>query len=161
MITKGKVVSLAYCLKNEDGEVLDEGGRQDPFAYMHGMNQIVPGLERAIEGMKVGDKKSVAVDPKDGYGDYDQALLVQVQKSQFPPNLSLTPGMQFEGGAQDGSPIVFTVEKIDGDLVTVNGNHPLAGETLHFDIEVIEVRDATQEELSHGHPHGPGGHHHH
>lgn len=162
MITKGKVVSLAYSLKNEAGEVLDSGDKSNPFAYLHGMNQIVPGLERALEGMKTGEKKSVEIEPKDGYGEYDKGLIVQVSKTQFPPNVQLRPGMQFEGGSPDGSPLVFTVEKVEGDAVTVNGNHPLAGETLYFDIEVLSVRDATADEMSHGHAHGDGsGHHHH
>ena len=161
MITKGKVVSLAYSLKNKDGEVLDQGDKNDPFAYLHGMNQIVPGLEKALEGLKKGDKKSVEIDPKDGYGEYDKALLVQVSKTQFPPSVQLREGMQFEGGAPDGAPLVFTIEKIETETVTVNGNHPLAGETLFFDVEVVEVRDATDDELTHGHAHGAGGHHHH
>src|SRR3989344_9655250 len=103
MITKGKVVSLAYSLKNKDGEVLDQGDKSDPFAYLHGMNQIVPGLEKALEGLKKGDKKSVQIEPEDGYGDYDKTLIVQVSKTQFPTSVQLSEGMQFEGGAPDGA----------------------------------------------------------
>lgn len=159
MIAKGKVVSLAYILKNAGGEVLDEGGSENPFAYMHGMSQIVPGLENALEGLNRGDKKSVTVEPKDGYGDFDQALLAQVSRGQFPPQVKLEAGMQFEGG-EEGRQMVFTIDKIEGDTVFINGNHPLAGQKLFFDVEVLEIRDATAEEMSHGHVHGPGGHHH-
>lgn len=159
-ISNGKVVQISYVLKNSKGEVLDQSNPADPFAYLHGRHQIVPGLEQAIEGLAKGAKKEVEVSPKDGYGEYDERMKVEVERKQFPQGVPLKEGMQFES-SQGGQPIVFTIEAIDGEKVTINGNHPLAGETLFFSIEVIDMRDATAEELAHGHAHGPGGHHHH
>lgn len=160
MITQGKVVNLKYQLKNSKGKTLDESSAKDPFVYLHGGGQIVTGLEAALEGMKIGDKKSVVVAPEDGYGEIDPTLRLALKRTQFPADLELEAGMQFEAGAHEGEGLVFTIESISGEEVWVNGNHPLAGETLHFDVEVLAVRDATEEELSHGHAHGAGGHHH-
>jgi FKBP-type peptidyl-prolyl cis-trans isomerase SlyD len=164
MIKNGKVVDLRYSLKNSQGELLDEADAADPFTYLHGAQQVVPGLESALEGLKIGDKKKVVVSPEDGYGIKDPKLSMVVKKAQFPGNLELEAGMQFEATSNTGEEIIFTVESIEGDEVRVDGNHPLAGETLHFDVEVLQIRDATQEEIEHGHAHGPDGHghdHHH
>lgn len=161
MIKSGKVVNLNYVLKNDQGQVLDRADSESPFMYLHGASQIVPGLESALEGLKKGDKKSVTVSPEEGYGEKNPDLRLTVAKSQFPAGVQLEVGMQFEAGNPDGGEgMVFTVEKIDGDKVTIDGNHPMAGQTLHFDVEVMEVRDATEEEKTHGHAHGPEGHHH-
>lgn len=159
-ITKGKVVHLAYTLKNAAGEVLDQSQPNDPFAYLHGESQIVPGLERALEGLSKGEKKDVEVAPQDAYGEYDDRLKLQVNKKQFPQGVPLKAGMQFES-SQDGHPLIFTVENVEGETVTINGNHPLAGQTLFFSVEVMDFRDATPEEIAHGHAHGPGTAHHH
>lgn len=158
MIEKDKVVSLVYSLKNDAGEELDRGDRNDPFAYLHGHNQIVPGLENELLGMTKGQSKKITVAAKDGYGEFDATLLFQVNRGQFPPGAKLQEGLQFQS-SHEGRAIIFTVEKIEGDAVTVNGNHPLAGQTLHFEVEVLDIRDATEEEISHGHAHGPSGHH--
>lgn len=169
-ISNGKVVDLLYSLKNDQGEVLDRADKDAPFQYLHGADQIVPGLENALEGLKVGDKKKVTVPPSEGYGDMNPDLKMSVSRAQFPGKVDLEAGMQFEANTPDGQGVVFTVEAIEGDQVKIDGNHPLAGQTLHFDVEVLSMREATEEELEHGHAHGPdghghddhdGGHHHH
>ena len=161
VIAEGKVVNLAYILKNAKNEVLDEADSAAPFTYLHGAQQIVPGLENALTGLKVGEKKDVTVSPAEGYGEIDPSLKLIVGRKQFPKNMELEAGMQFETTAPDGSGAVFTVEAVEGDQVHINGNHPLAGVTLHFSVEVLSMRDATKEEMEHGHAHGEDGHHHH
>lgn len=161
MIKTGKVVTLAYTLKDEDGKVLDEANAADPFMYLHGGGQIVPGLESALEGLDTGAKKDVVVSAEEGYGEYDEDLCMTVKRSQFPAEMDVQEGMQFETQSPDGQGMVFTVESMEGDEVEINGNHPLAGEALHFSVEVLGVRDATEEEKKHGHAHGPDGHGHH
>jgi FKBP-type peptidyl-prolyl cis-trans isomerase SlyD len=161
-VSEGKVIELAYTLKNASGDVLDEANSADPFAYLHGAAQIVSGLEDALVGLKVGDKKQVVVAPAEGYGELDPGLRMKVKRSQFPAGVKLESGMQFEANSPDGQGgVVFTVVGLVGDEVEIDGNHPLAGVTLHFDVEVLKVREATQEELAHGHAHGGDGHHHH
>jgi FKBP-type peptidyl-prolyl cis-trans isomerase SlyD len=159
-IKAGKVVDLSYSLTNDKGEILDKADGNDPFTYLHGASQVVPGLESALEGLKQGDKKKVSVSPEQGYGKKDPNLKLAVARTQFPPTLDLKAGMQFEADTGDGQEMMFTVESIQGDKVHIDGNHPLAGQTLHFDVEVLTVRDATEEEMSHGHAHGPDGHGH-
>lgn len=159
MIKKDAIVSLTYTLKNSDGQELDQANADKPFAYLHGNKQIVPGLENALEGMTVGDKKEVTVSPEEGYGEFIPGLKMDVERSNFPKDIKLQAGMQFSAEVS-GKDRVFTVTGIEEDKVQVDGNHPLAGQTLHFAVEVVEVRDATQEELKHGHVHGPHGHHH-
>lgn len=159
-IKTGKVVNLKYTLRNGEGEVLDQSDATHPFLYMHGSSQIIPGLESALEGLKAGDKKMVVVAPEQGYGEKDPQLVIKVKRSQFPEEADVQAGMQFESRSQEGYSMVFTVAEVVGDEVTIDGNHPMAGVTLHFDVEVMDVRDATEEEKSHGHAHGPGGHHH-
>ncbi len=159
-IKDGMVVDLAYVLTSETGEVLDRADLNDPFTYLHGAGQIVPGLEEALDGCKVGDKKKVRVEAEDGYGEFDPALKMSVKKDQFPKDMKLDVGMQFETVAQDGMGMIFTVAGIEGDQVSVDGNHPLAGQVLNFDVEVLKMRAATPDEMEHGHAHGPDGHHH-
>ncbi len=161
MIAKDKVVGLTYILKNKQDEVLDEATQDDLFFYLHGHGQIVPGLEKGLAGLKTGDKKNITVKPEEGYGNPSDELRVVVSRSKFPSASDIQEGVQFLAETSEGMKHPFTVTKVDGDNVHMDGNHPLAGETLHFDVEIFEVRDATQEELEHGHAHGPGGHHHH
>ncbi len=164
MIKAGSVVDLKYTLKNSQGEVLDEAGVEsspEPFSYLHGAEQIVPGLENALEGLKVGDKKKVTVSPEEGYGIRSEDLQMTVKRTQFPQEMELTPGMTFEADTGNGDGMSFVVVGVEGDQVQLDGNHPLAGETLHFDVEVLKVREATEEEQEHGHAHGGDGHHHH
>ena len=160
LIAQGKVIELAYSLKDEEGEILDQSDSQDPFVYLHGADQIVPGLENALTGLKVGDKKQVTVQPGEGYGEFNPELRLTVKRAQFPADAELEEGVEFETTLQDGTPAIFTIVEIEGDQVTVDGNHPLAGEVLHFDVEVLSIREATADEVSHGHAHGPDGHHH-
>jgi FKBP-type peptidyl-prolyl cis-trans isomerase SlyD len=159
-IQNGKVIQLAYTLTNAAGDVLDRSDKADPFMYLHGAGQIVPGLETGLEGCKVGDKKKVVVPPGAGYGEVDPELKMSVKRTQFPPTVEMEAGMQFESRSPDGQGMIFTIESIEGDQVHIDGNHPLAGQTLHFDVEVLTVRDATEEEQEHGHAHGEGGHGH-
>jgi FKBP-type peptidyl-prolyl cis-trans isomerase SlyD len=161
MIKKDSVVNLSYSLKNSKGEELDKSDQSQPFAYLHGMGQVVPGLEKALEGLVVGDKKEVTVPPAEGYGDYVPTLKTQVERSNFPKDVDIKPGMQFEAEDEGKQRIIFEVISLEGDKINIDGNHPLAGETLHFSVEVTGIREATQEELSHGHAHGEGGAHHH
>jgi len=160
MIKEGTVVTLAYRLTNPAGEELDVATAAEPFAYLHGTGQIVTGLESALEGALVGTKKKVVVSPEDGYGEVEDHLRMNVKRSAFPPGQSLDVGMRFAAEVQPGEHVVFMITEVKGDDIFVDGNHPLAGETLHFDVEVLGIREPTAEELSHGHVHGPGGHHH-
>jgi FKBP-type peptidyl-prolyl cis-trans isomerase SlyD len=161
MIKNGTVVSMTYRLTNTAGEELDRADKGEPFSYLHGSGQIVPGLEAALTGMLVGSKKQVTVNPMDAYGELDERLRTTVGKSNFPPDQEIEIGMQFAADVGDDERILFTVTGVEADEVHIDGNHPLAGETLHFDVEVLEIREATKEEVEHGHAHGQGGHHHH
>ncbi len=158
-LVKDKVAVLNYTLKNKDGEVIDESN-DGSFTYLHGARNIIPGLENALEAKQTGDKTSVVIEPKDAYGERDLEHIQRVPLSMFPPDVEITEGMQFESDAENGEPIIVTVTAIDSGEVVVDGNHPMAGIQLHFDVELIEVRDATEQELQHGHVHGPHGHDH-
>jgi FKBP-type peptidyl-prolyl cis-trans isomerase SlyD len=159
-IANNKVVSIHYKLTNDDGDILDSSEGQEPLAYLHGLGNIIPGLESALIGRAVGDKFSVTVAPADGYGERDNEMVQSVPKSSFQGVDQIVPGMQFQAQSPEGMQLV-TVIDVDGDEVILDGNHPMAGITLTFDVEVTEIRDATAKELEHGHVHGPGGHHHH
>ncbi len=159
-VAQDKVVLIHYTLKNDAGSVIDSSSGGQPLAYIHGQGNIIPGLEKALEGKTTGDKVNVKVDPAEGYGVRDDSLVQQVPRRAFGGVSNIQPGMQFHAQTSQGHTRVVTVTGIKGDMVTVDGNHPLAGENLNFDVEITEVRDATEEELSHGHVHGPGGHHH-
>lgn len=161
MIREGTVVSLAYRLTNDKGEELDRADENEPFSYLHGFGQIVPGLESALKGLLVGSKKQVKVSPEDGYGIVEPQLRTTASRNQFPPDADLHVGMRFAADVGGGQPVVFTVTHVAGEEISLDGNHPLAGETLNFDVEVLGIRDATDDEKSHGHAHGPDGHHHH
>lgn len=158
-IENQKVVSINYTLRNDQGEILDTSDGRKPLAYIQGMGNIIPGLEAQLHGKSVGDSLKVSVAPVDGYGEYDLAQVVQVSRSQFEGVPELKVGMQFTASSPEGNQVV-TVTNIDRDVVTVDGNHPLAGKTLHFDVTVVDIRNASEDELSHGHVHGAGGHHH-
>jgi FKBP-type peptidyl-prolyl cis-trans isomerase SlyD len=160
-IAQDKVVLIHYTLTNDGGKVLDSSSGGDPLAYLHGQGNIIPGLEKALEGKQAGDKLNVRVEPAEGYGVRDDSLVQQVPRRAFGSVSKVEPGMQFHAQSAQGQMRVVTVTHVKGDMVTVDANHPLAGEVLVFDVEVAEVRDATGEELEHGHVHGPGGHHHH
>lgn len=158
-IAKNAVVQIHYTLKNDAGEVLDSSDGSDPLAYLQGHGNLIAGLEKALEGKKVGDSLTVSIPPEEGYGVRDESLIQDVPRSAFEGIPKIEAGMQFHADSNHG-PRTVTVTKVAGDTVTVDGNHPLADQTLHFAVDIVEVRAATKEELSHGHVHGPGGHHH-
>jgi FKBP-type peptidyl-prolyl cis-trans isomerase SlyD len=158
-IANRHAVTFHYTLTDDAGNVIDSSDGREPLAYIHGEGHIVPGLEKALEGRSVGDQFKVDVAPEEGYGVRHDELVQVVPKAAFQGVEDLQPGMQFQGRNDQGS-INVTVSKIEGDNVTVDGNHPLAGQTLHFAVEITGVRDASEEELAHGHIHGEGGHHH-
>ena len=158
-IEKNRVVTFNYTLRDDQGAVIDTSSGRAPLSYLHGKGNIVPGLEQALVGKAVGDKLDVTVAPEQGYGSRDERLVQIVARSKFGDVANLAPGMQVRASGPQGARLV-TVVRVDRDFVTVDGNHPLAGRTLHFSVEVADVRKATHEEISHGHVHGPGGHHH-
>jgi FKBP-type peptidyl-prolyl cis-trans isomerase SlyD len=158
-IAQDAVVSIHYTLTDDTGKKLDASDGT-PLAYLHGNGNLIPGLERELEGKSAGDKLSVKIAAADAYGEYDKALVQRVPRRSLKGVGNLTVGMQLHTQSPHGVRAV-TVTQIAGDMVTIDGNHPLAGQNLNFDVEVAEVRAATQEELSHGHVHGPGGHHDH
>lgn len=160
LVSLHKVVHLHYTLTNDEGDVLDSSRGDEPLAYIHGMGNIISGLEDALAGRGVGDRFQVSVPPEAAYGLRDDELVQIVPKSSFQGVQEILPGMQFRAESADGLQLV-TVLQVEGDEVTLDGNHPMAGMTLNFDVEVTEIRDATPAEIEHGHIHGAGGHHHH
>ena len=154
-IQKDKVVALEYTLRVE-GEVID-ASQGEPLSYLHGHGNFVVGLEKALTGMSVGDSKKVRIEPIEGYGEFDEKGMQNIPMSSFDVDLEI--GQTYSGEDSDGDPISFNVLAIEGDQVLVDFNHPLAGEELEFDVKVLSIRDATPEELEHGHSHD--GHHHH
>lgn len=152
-IASQTVVSIHYTLTNEAGEVLDSSSGGDPLSYLHGGGGIIPGLERALEGKISGDRMNVVVAPGEAYGEVNSQLVQVVGMDAFAGVEKVEVGMQFQTTGQDGNTMVIRVASIEGDQVTIDANHPLAGETLHFDVEVVAVREATEEEIAHGHVH--------
>jgi FKBP-type peptidyl-prolyl cis-trans isomerase SlyD len=157
-ITKHKIVTIDYTLSNGQGAVLNSSIGDEPFTFIHGTGSIIPGLETALEGKSSGDELKVRITPEEGYGPRNDSLMEVVSKDLFEDVGELKVGMQFEAKTETGKQLL-TITRIEGDNVTVDGNHPLAGETLHFDVKIRDVRDATSEELSHGHAHGPDSDH--
>lgn len=159
MIKKDTVVSMSYNLKNSEGEDLGSADVSKPLTYLQGAGQIVPGLENALEGLTVGDKKVITVTPKEGYGEFNPELRLKVERKLFPADSEIKPGMQFKANTGGDHEHMFTVMEIEDDQIKIDGNHPLAGQTLHFNVEIVSVRAATKDELAHGHAHGPDGSH--
>lgn len=154
-IEKNAVVAIDYTLTDDNGQVLDTSQDRGPLSYLHGAGNIIPGLENALEGKTEGDKVNVSVAPDEGYGDRDESLVQAVPKKMFDETAEPEPGMQFQAMGPDGARIL-TVLKVEGDQVTVDANHPLAGQQLNFDVAVVNVREASDEEKEHGHVHEPG-----
>ena len=158
-ISQDQVVSIHYTLRDDAGEIIDRSADGEPLTYLHGHGNLIPGLERELTGRKPGDRLQVKIAPAEAYGEYDKELVQRVPRRALKGIASLRVGMRLQAQAPGGSRAV-TVTQIVGDMVTLDGNHPLAGKNLNFEVEVAGVRAATEEELAHGHVHGPGGHHH-
>jgi len=156
-LTKHKVAIINYTLTDKDENLLDES-LDGTFAYLHGANNIIPGLEKALDGKQVGDKVNVKIEPEDAYGERSLEKIQRVPKDMFPSGVELKEGMQFQASSADGTPIVVAITAIEADEVIIDGNHPMAGMQLHFQVELVGVRDASEEEIQHQHVHGPGGH---
>lgn len=158
-ISKHKAVTIHYTLTNDAGEVLDTSEGGHPFAYIQGIGTIVPGLENALEGKASGDSLKVSIQPEDGYGRRNEAMVDVVPREAFGNDVELEVGMYFQASKGEEQQ-VFMITRIEGEEITVDANHPLADVPLNFDVNIVDVRDATKEELEHGHIHGPGGHEH-
>ena len=158
-IAKNKVVSIDYTLTNAQGEVLDKSSQGRPLQFIQGQGQLIPGLERALEGKSAGEALQAKIPAKDAYGERDEELMQEIPKENFAEIPDLRVGMELEAESDDGVRVI-TVVGIEEDKVKVDGNHPLAGMDLNFDVTIVGVRDATADEIGHGHVHGPGGHHH-
>lgn len=159
-IAANKAVSIDYTLTNESGEVIDSSVGSAPLVYLHGAGNIIVGLEKALEGKQPGDELEVTIEPQEAYGDYSVELVAVLNRAMFEGVDELEVGMQFHASAPNGGMQIVTIRDIEGDDVTVDGNHPLAGQRLNFKVKVVDVRDAADEEIAHGHVHGEGGHHH-
>jgi FKBP-type peptidyl-prolyl cis-trans isomerase SlyD len=159
-VAPGHVVSIHYTLTLDDGTEADTSFGADPLVYLHGHGNIVPGLEDGLLGRAVGDRLVVTVAPDKGYGELQEDANLTVSRGAFPQDLDLEEGLELGVEGSDGEMIPMWVERVDGDEVELTANHPLAGRTLTFAVEVVGVRSATAEEIAHGHPHGPGGHEH-
>jgi len=158
-VARDKVVTIDYTLKDDSGNIIDrsEGGH---FSYLHGANNIIPGLENALVGKSEGDELSVSVNPDEGYGERNEALKQVVSKEMFQTQDDIEIGRQFYAQSPDGQQLIITVTEVSGTEITIDANHPLAGVNLNFDVKVIGIRDATEEEITHSHVHGEGDEHH-
>lgn len=150
-VSENTVVSIHYTLKNDQGEILDSSRDQEPLSYLHGAGNIIPGLEAALAGHAEGDKFSVTVEPAEGYGERHPELIQKLARDLFPAG-DIEPGMRFRADTATG-PQILTVTEVSETEVTVDANHPLAGERLHFEVEVVGLRPASAEEIEHGHVH--------
>lgn len=156
VVGNAMVVSLHYTLKDDEGVIIDSCDEHEPLVYLHGAGNIIEGLEDAIEGSAIGAAFEVSISPENGYGALQPHLVQTMERAKFPEEAELDLGSVFVVNGQDGDRHI-TVTKIDGDMITVDGNHELAGKTLHFTGKITDVRAGTPEELQHGHPHSPGG----
>ncbi len=159
-VQDGRVVQFHYVLTGDDGAVIDRSSDQ-PMTYLHGYGNIVPGLESALLGKQVGAKVRADVTPADAYGELDADAFQSVHRSEFPKNMPIEVGTPVQAQGSDGRVVTLWIHKTEGAQVTLTTNHPLAGQNLHFDVEIVGIREASEEERGHGHAHGPGGHHHH
>jgi FKBP-type peptidyl-prolyl cis-trans isomerase SlyD len=159
-IGQNKVVTMNYTLKDDQGNVIQTTDNKEPFKFMSGNKQILPKLEEEINAMIIGSKKNVKIPAKEAYGEYSEQAVQQVKKENFPSETDLKVGMEFVANSPEGQQMPFVIREIKNEDVTVDFNHPLAGKDLEFDVELVDVRDATLEEIQHGHAHGQDGHHH-
>lgn len=160
-IEVNKVVTLNFTLTDDTGNVLDSTNQGGPFSYITGRGMVLPKLEEAISIMMIGTKKQLRLDAADAYGNYNEQIVQVVGKENFPKDFVLEVGMEYMASNPEGVQMPFTIIEVNDDEITIDFNHPFAGINLNFDLELLDVRDATTEELAHGHVHGPGGHHHH
>ena len=156
-VERGRIVRLHYTLRDETGTTIESSRPDAPLDYLHGSGQLIRGLERQIEGASPGHAATITVAPKDGYGEHDSRGVIRADRSTFPDEMDLSPGVEVQAETPDG-PLSFVVVALEGDEVVLDANHPMAGKTLTFDVEILDVRAATPEEIAHGHVHGPGGH---
>lgn len=156
-IANNHVVNIKYKLTNNDGDVLDQS-EDGSFGFLMGAQNIIPGLENALLEKSVGDSFDVKIPPAEAYGEHNEALLHSVPRTQFPQDIVIQPGMQFQGQTAEGQMTVVTVKDIEGDQVIIDNNHPLAGVELNFAVEVTNIREATQVEIEHGHIHDENSH---
>lgn len=152
-ISEKCVVTFHYTLTNSDGEKMDSSAGRDPMKYLHGAGNIVPGLEKELVGKSAGDKLKVEVQPEEGYGQVNPQMIQTVPRNAFEGVEDIKPGMEFHAQGPDGESQHITVKDVSDDGIRVDGNHPLAGQVLHFDVTIEEVREASEEEISHGHVH--------
>jgi len=157
-VEDGVVVSMEYTL-HVDGELLDSSDGQGPLQFLAGYGNIIPGLEEEMRGMKIGDSKDVVVEPKNGYGDFDDEAFMKVPRTDFPKEMPMEVDTELTVRDEEGNSRYARVESIEDDNVTLNFNHPLAGDELHFHVKVVALREPTEEELEHGHVHEEGHHH--
>lgn len=153
-------VGIEYTLYLDDGSVADSSEGGEPLYFLYGHGNIIPGLEKALTGLKVGDEKVVEIEPEDAYGEFHEEALQEVPRDAFPKDAQIEEGMQLALMDEDDNYIPAVVHEIHDDFIVMDLNHPLAGEKLKFNVKVVDVRTATEEELLHGHVHGVGGHHH-
>jgi len=153
LIGDNLVVSMHYKLTDDEGNVLDSSEGSEPLGYLHGAGNIIPGLEKALTGKTEGDSLQVKVEPAEGYGEIIPELIQTVERAAFEGVESIEVDMTFEAQGPDGSVQHIVVKEVDGDEITIDGNHPLAGIALNFDVEIVSVREATEEETAHGHAH--------
>ncbi|PIE45051.1 MAG: peptidylprolyl isomerase [Gammaproteobacteria bacterium] len=156
-ISQNSAVFFNYTLTDKDGNVLDQTPEGQSLAYLHGHNNIIPGLEKQLEGKSAGDKLTAIVNPAEAYGEHQPEAIHQVSRQQFQGVDEVEVGMQFHSQTENGQMMQISVVNVSDDTITIDANHPLAGKQLHFNVEIIEVRDATEEEIAHGHIHGQGG----
>lgn len=157
-VQNNKVVSMEYTL-HVDNEEIDSSKGQDPLQFLVGYGNIISGLEREMIGMEVGESKDVIVPPADGYGEFDENAFMDVPRNAFPTDIPVEEGTELTVRDDSGQPRYARIDTVDGDTVTLNFNHPLAGDELHFNVKVVEVREPTAEELEHGHVHQAGHNH--
>ncbi len=152
-VSQDVVVTLHYRLTLDDGSLVEESTADDPLTYLHGHENIIPGLEEALDGMSLGEKKLVVVEPDDAYGEYDPDEIVEVDLTDLPADLQPEVGMMLAVPDEDGDHDIAQVTEVETDYITLDFNHPLAGKRLHFDVTIAELRDPTTDELEHGHVH--------
>ena len=155
-----KVITMNYTLKDSEGIVIDTTEDKGAFSFISGVNQILPKLEEEMGTMLIGSKKNVKLSAEDAYGVYDENAIQKVEKSSFPDNTTVEVGMGFVANSPEGHPMPFKVTAVEEKEVTIDFNHPLAGKNLEFDVHLVDIRNASEEEIAHGHAHGPGGHNH-